>query len=378
MKSSRLRTLALAIAAGSLMMSTQAHAAFAVLSASANPAATMVTITGSDLVAGPKKPQVYLGTTALEIVGTASNTEIVAALPPVAPGTYLLVVTNGPGAAQMDEMWITIGAVGPSGPQGPAGPQGPQGPQGVQGPAGPQGPQGAQGPVGPEGPAGPQGPQGPQGAAGQSVTVAQLAIGDPNCPGGGAAISANGVTAYVCGYAAPAPTVFPESKIVDAADFERIANWTGLPSGTTWTLCYRMTDHGTTAAAFHGNCDNRGRTITVARTSLNKVVGGYASVGWTGARCSGGTSDAGAFLFSVTNNHKHTLLANQAGNALWDCSTYGPTFGGGFDLLVRDGQGSTNLGYSYSCRVGSGAECTNDFAGAGTFSYTEVEVFYAS
>lgn len=375
MKSSHPRTavaVAFALAVGSLMMSTQAHAVFAVLSASANPAATMVTITGSDLVAGPKKPQVYLGTTPLEIVGAATNTEIVAALPPVAPGSYLLIVTNGKGAAQMEEMWITIGAVGPAGPQGPQGPAGSQGPQGAQGAQGPQGPAGSQGP------AGPAGPQGPQGAAGQSVTVAQLAIGDPNCPGGGAAISANGVTAYVCGYAPPAPPVFPESKIVDAAQFEQINDWTGLPSGTTWTLCYRMTDHGTSSAAFHGNCDNRGRTITVARTSLNQVVGGYASVAWTGARCSGGTSDAGAFLFSVTNNHKHTLLANQAGNALWDCSSYGPTFGGGFDLLVRDGQGSTNLGYSYSCRVGSGADCANDFAGAGTFGYTEVEVFYAS
>jgi hypothetical protein len=44
-----------------------------------------------------------------------------------------------------------------------------------------------------------QGPPGSDGDDGRSPTVAQLALGDANCPGGGAAITdATGSTAYVC------------------------------------------------------------------------------------------------------------------------------------------------------------------------------------
>jgi hypothetical protein len=65
--------------------------------------------------------------------------------------------------------------------------------QGLPGPAGPQGP------AGQTGPAGQPGAPGAAGKAGTSPTVKQLASGDPNCPGGGAAITdASGTTAYVC------------------------------------------------------------------------------------------------------------------------------------------------------------------------------------
>ena len=277
------------------------------------------------------------------------------------------------------------GDTGATGLQGPKGDTGATGPQGATGGPGPQGPAGAAGGPGPQGPAGDQGPQGLQGLPGQSVSVAVIPVGDQRCPGGGAAISAGGVTANVCGYAPPAPPVFPESKIIAASDFEKINGWATLPPGTSWTLCYRMTDHGVSSGAFHANCNNRGRTFVVAKTIMGKVLGGYSSVSWTSASCGAQKTDSNAFLFSITNNFRHALT--QAGYAIWDCSSYGPTFGGGFDLLVREGSGSTALGYAYACRVGapSSAECQTDFSGqtdfvtnAGVFSYLEVEVFYAS
>ncbi len=74
--------------------------------------------------------------------------------------------------------------------------QGKPGPAGLQGPAGPQG---SPGPAGQTGPAGQPGAPGPAGKDGTSPTVKQLASNDPNCPGGGAAITdTSGTTAYVC------------------------------------------------------------------------------------------------------------------------------------------------------------------------------------
>lgn len=101
--------------------------------------------------------------------------------------------------------------VGPQGPPGPAGVAGRNGFAGINGQdgrdglpgapgvAGPQGPAGPQGLVGPAGPAGPQGLIGATGAPGANVAVVALAIGDSNCPTGGAKLTAaSGSVSYAC------------------------------------------------------------------------------------------------------------------------------------------------------------------------------------
>ena len=104
-----------------------------------------------------------LGVTVNEIelkVLSINPTEIKAALPPLAPGTYRLAVRQGRG--EVSRFVVTIGsssgdartAPGPQGPMGPAGPvgaMGPRGPQGLQGLVGPKGDTGVQGPAGPAG-----------------------------------------------------------------------------------------------------------------------------------------------------------------------------------------------------------------------------------
>lgn len=112
------------------------------------------------------------------------------------PGNYLLTVTTGGGSVRLDEMAITIGAVGPDGPQGEIGPIGPQGPQGERGPLGdpgPQGEQGIQGPPGPQGEqgsqgirgeTGPQGEQGPQGLQGEQGPQGEQGEVGPTGPQG--------------------------------------------------------------------------------------------------------------------------------------------------------------------------------------------------
>ena len=56
---------------------------------------------------------------------TLTDTFIEVELGPIAPGTYLLVVSTGPNQIQMAAMDLTIGAVGPEGPEGPPGPPNP-------------------------------------------------------------------------------------------------------------------------------------------------------------------------------------------------------------------------------------------------------------
>ena len=72
------------------------------------------------------------------------------------------------------------------------------------------------------------------------------------------------------------------------------------------------------------------------------------------------------------------------GNALYDCLSYGPTFGGGSDLEIADNASSnsnsyTNLGNTYSPPSGYSYQSTftKTFL-AGTYQFTpdEVETFY--
>jgi hypothetical protein len=105
-------------------------------------------------------PSVRLDDLELEVL-SSDGAVIEAVLPGVSPGTYRLVVQRpGPVLAillRIDQMDVTLGAVGP---QGEAGPKGDKGDQGDPGSPGPPGMDGADGADGAPGETGPQGPKG--------------------------------------------------------------------------------------------------------------------------------------------------------------------------------------------------------------------------
>jgi hypothetical protein len=164
-------------------------ATLALTNAAANSAETQLTVTGANFTTSGNT--VSFGAYGNLAIVSQNATTIVATLPApaVAPGSYLVTVTNS--KAQIASLAVTIGAVGPQGAQGqagaagPAGAQGPAGVTGPQGPAGatgPQGPDGATGPQGPAGAVGPQGPAGvtgPQGPAGSGGAIYQTSLATP-------------------------------------------------------------------------------------------------------------------------------------------------------------------------------------------------------
>jgi hypothetical protein len=83
---------------------------------------------------GRRDPVVLLGRNSLPILGTPTSTRITAQLPAGLPGgSYLLIVTNGPGENNFDSLDMAIGAAGPKGDPGPPGPPGPPGEKGEKG-----------------------------------------------------------------------------------------------------------------------------------------------------------------------------------------------------------------------------------------------------
>jgi TLD protein len=187
-----------------------------------------------------------------------------------------------------------------------------------------------------------------------------------------------------------APQATP--PLVDAAAIQKINGWANLPSDTAWTLCYKATrdnvgfsfaSTNSFAAAFHARCDGRARTFFVAKSTLGKLFGGYAGQPWVGGSLPAGTcktpTDGTAFLFSLTNSFKHSLVNNNGYSAFQDCPDKGPVFGTGNDFATNlKDAASSSLGYTYVCRVGAGSPlCSTDYAGDKLPVLVELEVYSA-
>jgi hypothetical protein len=59
---------------------------------------------------------------------------------------------------------------------------------------------------------------------------------------------------------------------------DQVNAWAGLPSGFAWNLCYKGTRDNTgffSSAGFHKQCDNRGQSFFVAKSTKDKLFGGY-------------------------------------------------------------------------------------------------------
>ncbi|MBI4705887.1 MAG: TLD domain-containing protein, partial [Deltaproteobacteria bacterium] len=180
------------------------------------------------------------------------------------------------------------------------------------------------------------------------------------------------------------PTKFPGSVLISASEGDQINAWIGSPS-QAWTLCYRRSTHGASAATFHNNCNNKGVSVSVAQLNSGRKIGGYASAAWTTANNYKG--DTSSFLFSLTYGYKHACGGSGSGCScgacpyyMYDYVTYGPTFGGGHDWNVANDMttGYCNIGHTYNCRTGSygTAQCRDDFCGSySSWNVTELEVW---
>lgn len=113
--------------------------------------------------------------------------------------------------------------------------RGPAGPRGLTGPAGPIGLTGAAGKTGARGAVGKAGAAGKTGAAGKSVTSAALAVGNGNCPGGGASFTSVSGTTFACNGTATAFASVDATGSVAAGK-----NVTAAPGTGSGTYCLKL------------------------------------------------------------------------------------------------------------------------------------------
>ncbi|CAH3168575.1 unnamed protein product [Porites lobata] len=205
---------------------------------------------------------------------------------------------------------------------------------------------------------------------------------------------------YICtckaGYNGDGKTcgVFPEGLTDSVIVGHNVHHLTNLSTwlkpvaqseSSKWKRCWRASVDGWNASTFHSGCDNKGPTVTIIRVGGKYIFGGYTNLSW-GNSCQY-RYDSQAFLFSLVNKPgwapvklPQTGQHSSDRSSVFDCSLYGPIFGGGNDIYMSaSSHNSANLGYTYSPPSGYNYNeyFTKTFL-AGTYHFTsdEVEIFY--
>jgi len=176
------------------------------------------------------------------------------------------------------------------------------------------------------------------------------------------------------------PKPFGESKILTNKEQQQILKgWLPTEMEGEWRLLFRASRDGFGSENFHSKCDNKGPTITIARSG-EYIFGGFTEESWRDGfawiKCSK------AFLFSMVNPQglgptTMPLITEQKKYAACSDSCSGPSFGSGNDLFITGNAGIIDescsfLGCSYQCPPG---QQSTFFTGANNFIVSNYEVF---
>jgi hypothetical protein len=135
---------------------------------------------------------------------------------------------------------------------------------------------------------------------------------------------------------------------------------------------------------------SQGPTLVIVRSSTGHTFGGYANAQWTSGRNFFARNNVGGcFLFLVENPHNDAptcFECKTTPNALYCAATYGPAFGGcydirttidgGYDICMHPGadggQSYTSFPHGYTDTLGR-ANAT--FTGARDYTVEDYEVW---
>ena len=151
--------------------------------------------------------------------------------------------------------------------------------------------------------------------------------------------------------------LFKDSAIVKNDEKKMINDWIYPYSekNITSELLFRTSVDGDNANTFHNKCNGKGPTITFIKTTSGKRIGGFTMISWKSSNCYKADSDA--FIFSLDTCQKFVQWRN-FNDAIYDYSSYGPTFGDGHDIYIANG-----------CKSNSNNYCNSNYSYGFYYSY---------
>ena len=173
------------------------------------------------------------------------------------------------------------------------------------------------------------------------------------------------------------------SSILNKRQIKDLMNLCGFSDKEKWKLLYRASRDGFSAANFHSKCDGNQNTLTIIRSNLGYVFGGYTQKPWS--QKGGWENDSEAFIFSLINGQgsQKKFYCIDPQSAIYCQTGYGPVFGAGNDIFIANNSNqieSSSYIDSYASQTPNDhLNVCNEYhsilAGASNFLTTEIEVF---
>ena len=148
------------------------------------------------------------------------------------------------------------------------------------------------------------------------------------------------------------------------------------------TKIYRTSD-GWASNQIHAKIDNQGPTITIIKTTKNKIFGGFTTMPWD--KSGNYKSDTKAFTFSVNLCSKYPVDPDNPGNAIFCYSGYGPAFGSSHFFYINSNSNTSNESYvfAHNCSTYPNSPVAENgqsalLDGEETFLVADMEVYQVS
>ena len=178
---------------------------------------------------------------------------------------------------------------------------------------------------------------------------------------------------------AHAASIVGGQGIITKADAATISDW--IDEGPLKLTCIfsRTPGDGKMAPSFHNAANGKGRTVVVMDAKLSDgqsyVIGGYSTKSWNSLTGFAGDPTLSCFVFNLSQDTVMRLNEGRANYAIYNSSSYGPTFGGGYDIFTSSNFAGTSYVFGWS--YGSG---TNLLGGTVKTYFTpgRVDVFTVS
>eukprot|EP00049_Salpingoeca_infusionum_P016115 m.324667 g.324667 ORF g.324667 m.324667 type:complete len:612 (-) comp16013_c0_seq3:279-2114(-) len=135
--------------------------------------------------------------------------------------------------------------------------------------------------------------------------------------------------------------------------------------------CYRKSANGASSYTFHNNCNNKSPVFVVVRATNGRYFGGLSTVAYTSSNTY--RSSTSNWLWRYYGSFTRTTSMRYSQYAIYDGSSYGPTFGGGHDLYVDS---SINYMYNRYHSYSGNGYTSSWLSGSYSMYASDLEVFY--
>ena len=143
----------------------------------------------------------------------------------------------------------------------------------------------------------------------------------------------------------------------------------------TFELIFKMSENGTNSKDFHKFCDNKGPTLTLVKTTKNKIFGGFTPLNWDNKGGQLNDDSNQTFIFSLNLIKKYDMI-NKGGKGIYCSNKWGPDFGADdFGIKEDMNNGVTYANKNCNFLSNNNLELTDGKGSSENFNVDEIEVY---